>query len=218
VPDTLLRVSALRAALVALSAAVLTAACAAGQHAQTAEEKPTIDGTQGSVGAIQLESVALHTPPNSSYPAGASVPMSVYIANTGNTADTLTNVTSTAFTGWGVVASSSGQTSSAAASPATSAAGSAPGTPQRIGAGGALSLGLQKLTSNGTGSPQTLVLQGLASKSAPLYPGSAVKITFTFAKAGQTTLTVPVQLSVTPNQQTLAPGTSPPPPSPTPSG
>ena len=40
-------VSALRAALVALSAAVLTAACAAGQQAQTAREKPTIDGTRG---------------------------------------------------------------------------------------------------------------------------------------------------------------------------
>jgi hypothetical protein len=79
------------------------------------------------------------------------------------------------------------------------------GAPQRIGAGAAVSLGLKNLTSNGTGSAETLVLHGLANAVAPLYPGQAVRVTFTFAKAGQTTLTVPVQLSVKPNEQTLRP-------------
>jgi copper(I)-binding protein len=199
-------VSALRAALVALSAAFLTAACAAGQDAQTANEKPSLDGTQGSVGSIQLEGVALHSPPGSSYPASSNVPMSVYIANNGQSADTLTSVTSTAFSGWDVVATPSVQVSAAAgATPAP-----ASGSPQQIGPGAALGFGLTDLTATGTGSATTLVMMGLAKTSAPLYPGMAVKITFTFAKAGQTTLTVPIHLSVNPPLQTLRPSYVPP--------
>jgi hypothetical protein len=197
-------VSALRAALVALSAAFLTAACAAGQQAQTANEKPSLDGTEGTVGSLQLEGVALHTPSAKSYVAGNSVPLSIYIANNGQSADTLTNVTSTAFTGWDIVSTPAVQVT-----PAPGAA-AATGTPKAIGAGAAVGLGLSDLTAN-TGSPETLVLTGLAKKSAPLYPGTAVKITFTFAKAGTTTLTVPVQLSKDPNHQTLRPSYSPPP-------
>jgi hypothetical protein len=215
-----LLVSALRVALVALSAAVLTAACAAGQQAQTANEKPSIDGTQGSVGSIQLDNVALHTPPSNSYAAGDSVPMSVYIANNGTTADTLTGVTSTAFTGWSVVATSSVPTGSASASaspsglgapPAsTSASAPASGPAQQVGAGLAVGLGQTNLDGDGKGSDETLLLTGLADKSSPLYPGMTVKVTFTFAKAGQTTLTVPVRIGSTPNTQTLRPSYSPP--------
>lgn len=196
--------SALRAALVALSAAFLTAACAAGQQAQTANEKPSLDGTQGSVGSLQLEGVALHTPVGKSYAVGSSVPVSIYIANNGQSADTLTNVTSTAFSGWDIVSTPSLQVSTAPG------AAAATGTPKAIGAGAAVGLGLTNLTDN-TGSPETLVLTGLAKKSAPLYPGTAVKITFTFAKAGTTTLTVPVQVSKNPSHQILRPSYSPPP-------
>jgi hypothetical protein len=207
-------VSALRAGLVALSAVVLTAACAAGQQAQTANEKPSIDGTQGSVGSIQLSNVALRTPPTNSYPSGSSVPMSVYISNSGQSGDTLTSVTSTEFSGWDVVPTESVQTS-APASPSTapsSSTASAPtsGRPQQIGAGLAVGFGLTNLTASGGGSTDTVLLTGLASKSAPLYPGMSVKVTFTFAKAGQTTLTVPVQISAKPNTQTLRPSYSPP--------
>jgi periplasmic copper chaperone A len=198
-PDTLLPVSALRAGLVALSAVFLTAACAAGQQAQTSNERPSLDGTQGSVGAIQLEDVALHAPTGTSYSAGDSVPMSVYINNNAESADTLTGVTSSAFTGWDVVSTPSVQVSAAPG------AAAATGSPQQIGAGAAVGLGLENLTAEGTGSAETLVLTGLAKKDAPLTPGMAVKITFTFAKAGQTTLTVPVQLSSNPKHQTLRP-------------
>lgn len=203
-PDTLLFVSALRAALVAVSAAVLTAACAAGQQAQTAQERPSIDGTTGVIGQLQLEGVALHAPTGiRAYPAGSAVAMKLYIVNNGQSGDTLTNVTSSAFTGWQVV--------STPAVPAATATGggSESGTPQQIGPGAAIGLGLTNLTPGGTGSAETLVLTGLKTSSAPLYPGSAVPVTFTFANAGQTTLTVPVQVSAQPNSQTLAPSLSP---------
>ncbi|HEY7010951.1 MAG TPA: hypothetical protein VH395_18510 [Jatrophihabitantaceae bacterium] len=197
--------TALRAALTVLAAAALTAACAAGQQAQTSNENPSLDGTSGSVGSIRLEGVALHTPtpPATAYPAGATVPMSVYIANSGNTPDTLTNVTSDAFKGWDVVPTPAVQVAPAAGAAAT-------GAPQQIAPGATVSLGLQNLTPDGTGSAETLVLHGLANSVAPLYPGQAVRVTFTFEKAGQTTLTVPVKLSEKPNVQTLRPSYVPP--------
>jgi hypothetical protein len=212
--DTLSIVSVLRAALVAICATALTAACAAGQQAATADEKPTLDGTQGSVGQIHLVAVALHTPTGaSSYPAGADVPLSVYIANSGTGPDQLTNITSTAFPGgWNVVSTSSlpSASGSPSATPlpqpsgsASSAAAPSTGPTQSIGAGSSLGFGFTDLTPEGSASPKTLLLMGLASSDAPLTPGMSVKVTFTFAKAGQATLTVPVQLSKEPYDATL---------------
>ena len=51
-PGYAVTVSALRVALVAVGATVLTAACAAGQNAQTAYEQPSLDGTHGRIGLI----------------------------------------------------------------------------------------------------------------------------------------------------------------------
>lgn len=199
-----------RAAATAVGAAVvavaLTAGCAAGKQAQTAQEKPTIDGTQGSVGQIQLESVALHAPSGSSYAKGATVPLTVYIVNNGTTADSLTNIQSASFPGGYSVTSSGTSSASAGSSQAPSSAaassgGSTGGTgPQQIGAGSAVGFGLQDLGTGSGSSPNSIELKGLTTA---LHPGMAVKITFTFAKAGQTTLTVPVQLSSTPNDKSL---------------
>jgi copper(I)-binding protein len=192
-PDTLLRVSGFRAALVALGAAVLTAACAAGQQAQTAEEKSSVDATQGGVGKIQLVGVAMRAPSGTSYASGSSVPLIAYIVNNGQTSDQLVKIASTAFKGWSVVPSKSVTT-------ATSGATTAAGPAQTIGAGSALGFGLQNLTPSGAGSPKTIMLSGLAMR---LYPGSSIKITFSFANAGDATLTVPVQEGNAPNGQTL---------------
>ena len=175
---------------------MLTGACAAGQHAQTAEEKPSLDGTFGNVGNIQIEGVAFHAPNGASYPSGASVPLAAYIANNGTSPDKLVKVESSAFSGgWAVESGSS--------SGSSSSSGSGNGQPQTIGPNQAVGFGLQDLGSSGAGSPKTIVLRGLTAQSAPLFPGTAVKVTFTFANAGQTTLTVPVQISTDPHQQTL---------------
>jgi copper(I)-binding protein len=208
-PDTLLGVSGFRVALVALGTAVLATACAAGQHAQTAEEKPSLDGTYGTVGKMQIAGVSLRSPIGPSYPAGSSVGLTAYLVNNGNTPDSLVKVSSPAFPGgWDVVS-----TPSLAAGPSGSAATATTttptsGKPQRVIPGSAVGFGLQNLSSDGAGSPESLVLIGLDKSYAPLFPGSAVKVTFTFARAGETTLTVPVRISSTPNQQTL-PGGSP---------
>lgn len=187
------------AAVLAVGVVLLTASCAAGQHAATADEVPAIDGTHGSVGSMQLEGVAIHAPGASAFPAGASVQLAIVIVNIGNSADTLTNVSSPAFSGWGIVKTIA----------ATSTSVPSAGTPTSIPAGGSLSLGLQNLGANSASSPQTLVLSSLAKRTSPLYPGNSVKITFNFAKAGATTLTVPVQLSSAPNGASIpAPSSS----------
>ena len=190
-PDTLLPVSAFRAALVALGATVLTAACAAGQQAQTSVEKPTLDGTQGQVGNIQLEGVVLHPPTGTSYSSGASVPLSVYIVNSGQTSDKLTDVSSPAFSGWSVTSAAFSSSRTGKSAPA-------------IRPGSAVGFGMRNLTPTGGGSPRSIVLSGLSDKNAPLFPGNSVRVTFTFAKAGQTTLTVPVALSEQPNSASVA--------------
>lgn len=204
-------VSAFRAALVAASAAVLTAACAAGQHAATAEQQPALDGTQGQVGSIELEGVSLHAPTQPAYAPGSDVAMTVYIVNNGHTGDTLTKVTSPAFPGgWDVVAADSMSAGAGAPSSTTPSAAASPatGTPLLVGAGAAVGLGLTQLDSQGGRSTQVLVLKGLSGK--PLYPGTTVQITFTFANAGAATLSVPVQITTTPNSQTLPAGSESP--------
>jgi hypothetical protein len=121
------------------AAALATASCAAGQHAQTAYEHPTPQNfTFGDVGALRLRTVAIQAPDHvmgggTSYPAGAAVPLTLAIVNTGGSKDTLRSVTSPAFSGWGVysttsivqAAGSSTSSSSPAASSSSPAASSA---------------------------------------------------------------------------------------------
>jgi hypothetical protein len=111
---------------------LLTASCAAGQHAQTALEKPTPqDFAYADVGSLHLRAVAVQAPDRvtgggRSYPSGAAVPLTLAIVNSGNSADTLRNITSPAFSGWGVyqtaqiVAAASGAATSSSAPAAAS--------------------------------------------------------------------------------------------------
>jgi copper(I)-binding protein len=175
--------------MIAACAVLLTAGCATGQDAQTAEEVPSLDGTQGQVGDMILNAVALRTPSGASWAPGASVSLTAHITNNGQGTDSLTSISSSSFPkGWTVVPFDE-----------SAAGGSTPG-PQRIGPGNAIGYGFENLTSEGAHSPNKIYLLGLTNR---LYPGMSVKVSFTFAKAGSTTLTVPVQL---PNE----PGAPPP--------
>lgn len=197
-------------AVCATGCALLTGACAAGQVAATADEKPSIDGTNGGVGKIKIVGVALRAPSGTSYPIGASVPLTAYIANNGESADKLVKVSSPSFPGgWDVVSTPSLVAGQSGASSSPAATGTTNGRPQTIGAGSAVGFGLQNLSPSGAGSPESLVLLGYKG-SGPLYPGNAVTVTFTFADAGQTTMSVPVQIGNAPSGQTVpAPTGSP---------
>lgn len=169
--------------------AVSLTSCAAGQHAATADVRPGIDGTQGKAGDILLEGVAIHAPDGASYAAGSNAQLGVTLVNQGSSADTLVSITSPAFTGWGIVDNA-----------AANSADVSGDTGLTIDAGSAQRLGLADLGASDTASTRTVVLTKLTDK---LYPGNAVQITFRFAKAGSTTVRVPVQLTTTPNNAVL---------------
>jgi copper(I)-binding protein len=212
------------------AAAFVTVSCAAGQHAQTAYERPTPqDFAFAQVGSLSLRVVAIQAPDRVSgsatnYPAGAAVPLTMAVVNQSGSKDTLRNITSPAFTGWGVyptgsvvAAASSATSSSPSASSASlpssssSLAPSPSSTSPSLGApsarsvtippGESVRLGIVNQTGSDTRtgadvSAQTVVLTGLHGKTyAPLYPSVTVPVTFTFARNGSVTLKVPVQLT-----------------------
>jgi copper(I)-binding protein len=186
---------------VAAAAALLTSACAAGQHAQTAQQKSTIDGTNASVGSMDLRGLAIQAPVKGTYyEAGSDALVKLVIVNSGSRNDTLTGISSPSFVGWSAYPSASDAESvqstdeSSGATPATAPAGtkSVP-----VPAGTRVSWGVPEATG------------GLLLKTfkKPAYPGTTVNITFTFAKSGSKTLPVPIALTTGPNDSVL-PGPS----------
>jgi copper(I)-binding protein len=176
--------------LVAVLATLLSSACATGQQAQTAHEVPAIDATSGSVGTIALHAVAIKTPPGPAYGPGDVAQIQLVLVNTGHDTDTLQNVSTPTASGFQVFANATGASppageSGSASGSAASSAGR-PSTPPSldVAAGQTLSLGI-------TDTDLVLVLR----LTKTLFPGTSVPITFTFAKAGSVTLTVPTQIS-----------------------
>src|SRR5690242_13066644 len=95
------RVTARRIGIaLAVAAGLLTPAGAAGQHAQTADEKPGLDGTNASVGSIDLRGLAIETPTTAVYAAGSAMPLKLVIINNAQTDDQLTSITSPDIKGW----------------------------------------------------------------------------------------------------------------------
>jgi copper(I)-binding protein len=206
--------------LVATCAALLTASCAAGQHAATANESPAIDGTSGLVGSIHLAAVALKAPPVSCYLPGGDAALTLVIVNVGHSADTLSTVSSPRFKSAIVAASPDDAASYLQAEPGTGScaptpSGSAsspavvvppsqplpaPAKPQSIAPGQSLQLGVTDTGADAPSGP-VVVLRGLTGGA--LYAGTSIPVTFSFADAGDVTLTVPVQLSVAPNSSTI---------------
>jgi copper(I)-binding protein len=164
----------------------------------TAEEKPAVDGAGTTLGEIHLQAVAIARPDSSpSYPAGAAAGLMLVVVNTGQQTDTLTSVTTSAAKSVSVFADGDAAASllnaSASASVSASASASRPAAPASfspvdIAPGSSVGFGINS-------SDKVLALTDL---TAPLFGGGSVRITFTFAKAGTTTLTVPVQISESP--------------------
>lgn len=175
-----------RAAAVMLAVPLL-AACAAGRDAQTIRSDTVSDAAGTDVGQLQLRNVYLAAPETSVYGKGGNARMYLTVASRSDAPDTLTSVTSDAAAS--VIVMQSGTTGNGGAPSASPSGGdSGPtfvggsGFPLTVPGGSALALGPDSTH---------LVLQGL---NRQLLPGQSVQVTFTFASAGSTTLTVPVEL------------------------
>jgi hypothetical protein len=168
----------------AVAAALLTSACAAGQQAGTANELPTLNGTNASVGAIDLRGLVIESPSGTTpyYPIGSDAAIKLVLVNTGTKADQLTSITSTSFSDWGAYATTADadavvsadaakhapKSSAAASSPAASSS-SAPassGSPTGRGSRPATSAASSPAASR-TSSPLPV-----PSKSITIAPGS----------------------------------------------
>lgn len=180
-----------RRAVLALIAgvAMLATGCAAGDHAATSEETPALDSASGTIGTMQLHAVALAAPTGGpSYATGASVSLEFIVVNTGEQTDSISAITSASATGAEFVdaTTATGSSSAVSSSPAASSSAAAPAlAPIDVPAGTRKSFGIA------SNDPE-IALTGL---TAPLYGSNEISVTFDFAKAGELTLTVPVQLT-----------------------
>lgn len=166
----------------AVAGAALVSGCAAGQQVQTLKVRGAEDGTNAGVGTIAVRAVGILPPPSgTAYKKGSSAKLSVVFVDVSRTPDTLTSVTSPAFTGW--------------------SSGSSGGTRVPIPGNSRVSFGVPDASS-------TLTVSGL---KATLYPGQSVTIRFTFARAGSVTVAAPVQLTPTPGTAVIGGSPSSPP-------
>lgn len=186
--------------VLAMCALLITSACAAGKQAQTSNEKPTLDGSNGDVGKIALRAIAIVSPPNgTSYPKGQDALLTGVISNQGGTSDSLTKISTTAAGGFGVFASDADAKAVAAADEASagSSTGQSSSTAKQsvtIKPGQLISFGIAGTSTN------AVLLTGLTGE---LRPAQDIQVTFTFAKAGSVKMWIPVQLTGTQNNEVI---------------
>jgi copper(I)-binding protein len=147
---------------------LLLGGCAAGQEAETAEETPDVAGTDGSVGAVSLDDVFLDS--EDTVEAGAAVPLRGVLTNDAEQADRLVGVSTPAASAVQLL-DESGQVSSDGIE--------LPAGGQVEAVSGAVRMQLEEVT-------------------APIATTDTVRVTFTFATAGEVQLDVPVAPSLGP--------------------
>ena len=203
----------------AVAAALLTSACAAGQHAQTANEKPTINGTNASVGSIDLRAIVIEPPSGTTpyYPSGSDMALKIVIVNNATQPDELTSITSTAVSDWGAFTTTADADAVVAANAAAQAPTSAPPSaastaPQSTSApspsAGTSSTPVAQLPTPqrtvpiaangrvGYGTPEATGALLLIGANRDIYPATSISLTFRFANAGSVTVLVPVGASL----------------------
>lgn len=192
--------------------ALLVAGCAAGQDAQTVNQRPPIDGASAAAGSIAVRAAGLASPEGTFYAKGDPAQLEMVLVNTGTSDDTLTSVTSPAAGGaqFGTAGPAEGTSGSPSSSDSSSSDGSASvsssssssagiSTPIPLPRGGSVMIGY--------GNGPSVTLTGLTQ---PLYPAQAVPVTLTFGSGASVTLTVAVKLaSSVPSAPVVSDATAP---------
>lgn len=205
-------------AVLGLGVVIALAGCSAGQTAQTRTEVAAVSGGSGDVQTIAVRNAMFTFPTGrSSYPAGASVPLSAVLINSGSQGDRLVRVSSTYATSaqisgdtnlpgrtsliaTGVLPPSlrpvaSAQPTSGSAEPPTTGQSAPPGSPTTT-ATSALTSGpvVPSMPAGPVTGPSgeptlTITLTGLKQL---MTPGVTIPVTFVFERAGAVTVQVPI--------------------------
>ena len=157
----------------------LISACADGQKAPTRQEYAVTDGVQAHAGNVVLRNVLLTADVGDTEGGASTLALQGVVANNTGTDDRLVGISAanTATTALPFALVTSSATTSAAAS---AAASSTPAATTTVGINTPLVLG--------TGGLQLQV----SGFKTPVLPGSLVSLTFSFAQAGNVTVSVPV--------------------------
>ena len=191
------------------AAALLVTGCSAGQTAQTATQKSTVDGTAGTAGDIALRYVRLAYPEGGRYPAGATATLQFFAVNSGPQDDRLVGVRTgsaaqvtmhPAGTGPADNGATSTPAGTASGTPTGSATGSQPATATTPAGPAQVPVPippnrLVAFDDSSTDGAATVQLVGLTQE---LLSGQTVPVTFSFARGGMLTLDVPIATSLTP--------------------
>lgn len=194
------------------------AGCGAGQIAQTAQQKPTVDGQMAQVGPIAIRDAALEYPAGGVYERGSDARLRMVVVNTGIAPDTLVSASSPVATdvtisqgasaeaaggGTPEPSASASETASPSETPTDTASGtaepsgSASGTPSAGASGSAaaptpenarIQIPPNNYVSFREDGPRVL-LTGLTQQ---LRPGQNLRVTLTFENAGSVTMTIAV--------------------------
>lgn len=167
-------------AAAAAGALLALGGCAAGQHAQTAEETPVVDGVAADAGPMALRAVAVSPPTVGSYAKGSDAPVQLVIVNNSRTDDRLVQVTTPV--------ASEVRLFPNAASAATGAS-----TATSAGAKQSLTLPRGEATSIGFADSEPVIQ--LHNLTQQLFPAQSFSITFQFATAGSVTFIIAVHLA-----------------------
>lgn len=159
---------------------VALAACSAGQVTQTAGQTSSVTGSSAEVGDLQLRDIELGYPTGGRYEEGDSAPLLLAIANRGQAADTLIEVSGSFF---------DSATGTGPEDEVATGAGDTGGEDSEVTDGVAVEIGAGSLVLLGGDEADPIELLDL---NEGLYAGQIVDLTFTFAEAGEVSVSVPV--------------------------
>ena len=180
---------ALRAATVGvlLFSPLVITACRAGQVNQTSTQLRDKVGATVVVGDLTLRQVQLAYPTDGSYAPGDDAQLQMTIVNSGTEDDALVGIDGTGFSEVRVTGSASGTVT---ASPSGAATTTPPA--QATSSGGARALDITVPAGSSVFLGQNAPTVTLVSLGQELTPAQSLELTFTFQRAGEVTMSVPV--------------------------
>ena len=181
---------ALRAATVGvlLFSPLVISACSAGQVNQTSTQLRDKVGPEVRVGDLTLRGIQLAYPTNGSYAPGDDAELQMSMVNSGSEDDALVGIKGTGFAEVRVTGAASG---TVVASPSAGATTTPPPAPATT-SGGARAVDITIPANSSVFLGENAPTITLVALGQPLTPAQTLDLTFTFRKAGNVTVAVPV--------------------------